>query len=76
MEALRAAIQDQPEGRLDVAALEIASIETPDLDPGPFLVVLDKIASGITAEVCRVGAAVSQAAARPTSPRRIIAVHK
>ena len=37
MEALRAAIQDQPEGRLDVAALEIASIETPDLDPEPFL---------------------------------------
>jgi len=47
MEALRAAIQDEPEGRLDVAALEIASIETPDLDPAPFLAVLDRIASGI-----------------------------
>jgi len=36
MEALRAAIQDLPEGRLDVAALEIASIETPDLDLSHF----------------------------------------
>src|SRR3984957_3487343 len=51
MEALRRAIQDQPEGRLDVAALEIASIETPDLDPGPFLGVLDRIASGIAARL-------------------------
>ena len=51
MEALRAAIQDQPEGRLDVAALEIASIETPDLDPEPFLRVLDKIASGIAEQL-------------------------
>src|ERR1700722_16063071 len=51
MEALRAAIQDQQEGRLDVAALEIASIETPDLDPEPFLAVLDKIASEIAARL-------------------------
>jgi regulator of sirC expression with transglutaminase-like and TPR domain len=51
MEALRRAIQDQPEGRLDVAALEIASIETPDLDPEPFLGVLDRIASGIAARL-------------------------
>src|SRR5271154_322237 len=51
MEALRQAIQDQPEGRLDVAALEIASIETPDLDPGPSLGVLDRIASGIEARL-------------------------
>ncbi len=51
MEALRAAIQDQPEGRLDVAALEMASIETPDLDPEPFLGVLDRIASGIAARL-------------------------
>jgi regulator of sirC expression with transglutaminase-like and TPR domain len=47
MEALRAAIQDQPDGRLDVAALEIASIETPGLDPEPCLAALDRIASGI-----------------------------
>src|ERR1700733_11055452 len=51
MEALRAAIQDQPEGRLDVAALEIASIETPDLDPEPFLGALDRIASEISARL-------------------------
>src|ERR1700678_539284 len=51
MEALRRAIQDQPEGRLDIAALEIASIETPDLDPGPFLGVLDRIASGIASRL-------------------------
>jgi regulator of sirC expression with transglutaminase-like and TPR domain len=51
MEALRAAIQDQIEGRLDVAALEIASIETPDLDAEPFLAVLDRIASGVGARL-------------------------
>jgi len=51
MEALRAAIGEQSEGRLDVAALEIASIETPDLDPTPFLSVLDRIASGIAARL-------------------------
>src|ERR1700728_802967 len=51
MEALRRAIQDQPEGTLVVAALEIASIETPDLEPGPFLGVLDRIASGIAARL-------------------------
>lgn len=51
MEALRAAIAEQPEGRLDVAALELASIETPDLDPAPFLAILDRIASGIAARL-------------------------
>jgi regulator of sirC expression with transglutaminase-like and TPR domain len=45
MEALRAALSDAPEARLDLAALEIASIETPDLDPGPFLAILDRQAS-------------------------------
>ena len=47
MEALRAALKDQPEGRLDIAALEIAAIETPDLDPEPFLKVLDRMASDL-----------------------------
>jgi regulator of sirC expression with transglutaminase-like and TPR domain len=51
MQALRAAILDQREGRLDLAALEIASIETPDLDPAPFLAVLDRIASAIAARL-------------------------
>lgn len=47
MEALRAALLDKPEARLDVAALEIASIETPDLDPQPYLAILDHMASAI-----------------------------
>jgi len=47
VEALRAAMQDEPKGRLDVAALEIASIETPNLDPQPCLRVLDRIAAAI-----------------------------
>ena len=51
MEALRKAIQDQPDGKLDMAALEIASIETPGLDPEPFLGILDRIASGIAARL-------------------------
>ncbi|HTW64866.1 MAG TPA: transglutaminase-like domain-containing protein [Bryobacteraceae bacterium] len=45
MEALRAALSDAPDTRLDLAALEIASIETPDLDPEPFLAILDRLAS-------------------------------
>ena len=34
-----------------MAALEIASIETPDLDPEPFLAILDRIASGIASRL-------------------------
>lgn len=45
MEALRAALSQASEARLDVAALELASIETPDLDPQPFLAILDRLAS-------------------------------
>jgi regulator of sirC expression with transglutaminase-like and TPR domain len=51
MEALRSAIQDQPGSRLDLAALEIASIETPDLDPAPYLAILDRLASEIAARL-------------------------
>lgn len=51
MEALRAALAEEPDARLDVAALEIASIETPDLDPQPFLEILDRLASEIAARV-------------------------
>jgi regulator of sirC expression with transglutaminase-like and TPR domain len=47
MEALRAAIQGQPDSRLDLAALDIASIETPDLNPEPYLALLDRLASEI-----------------------------
>jgi regulator of sirC expression with transglutaminase-like and TPR domain len=49
MEALRAALLDAPGARLDVAALEIASIESPDLDPQPYLAMLDRMASRIAA---------------------------
>lgn len=47
MEALRAALSDAPDSRLDLAALEIASIETPDLDPETFLAILDRLATGL-----------------------------
>jgi regulator of sirC expression with transglutaminase-like and TPR domain len=51
MKALRAALFDSPEARLDLAALEIASIETPDLDPQPYLAILDRMASGIASRL-------------------------
>jgi regulator of sirC expression with transglutaminase-like and TPR domain len=51
MEALRAALFQAPEARLDVAALEIASIEAPDLDPHPYLSMLDRMASGIASRL-------------------------
>jgi regulator of sirC expression with transglutaminase-like and TPR domain len=51
MEALRAALSQTPDARLDVAALEIASIEAPDLDPQPYLAILDRMASGIASRL-------------------------
>jgi regulator of sirC expression with transglutaminase-like and TPR domain len=51
MEALRAALLGTPDVRLDVAALEIASIETPALDPQPYLAMLDGMASGIASSL-------------------------
>jgi len=51
MEALRAALFDSPEARLDVAALELASIEAPDLDPQPYLAILDRMASDIASRL-------------------------
>jgi regulator of sirC expression with transglutaminase-like and TPR domain len=51
MHQLHAALFDSPEARLDLAALEIASIETPDLDPQPYLAILDRIASGIASRL-------------------------
>ena len=47
MKALRAAIEDRPDARLDLAALDIASIQTPALDPAPYLAILDRLASEI-----------------------------
>lgn len=47
MEALRAALKNDPAVPLDVAALEIASIECPGLAPAPYLSALDDIAARI-----------------------------
>jgi len=45
MQLLRAALQDQRGVALDAAALEMACIESPGLDPGPSLEILDRFAS-------------------------------
>jgi regulator of sirC expression with transglutaminase-like and TPR domain len=37
--------EDPPKGRLDCAALELATIDTPDLEPGPWLDRLNELAS-------------------------------
>jgi regulator of sirC expression with transglutaminase-like and TPR domain len=39
--------EDPPKGRLDRAALELASIDTPDLEPEPYLERLNELASQI-----------------------------
>jgi regulator of sirC expression with transglutaminase-like and TPR domain len=51
MRALRLALEGSPESRLDLAALDIAMLETPDLDPAPSLAILDRLASEIAARV-------------------------
>lgn len=45
MQALRAVLRDEPGVTLDQAALEMASIESPGLDPAPYRELLDRIAS-------------------------------
>ena len=45
MQALRAALRDEPGVALDAAALEMAAIERPGLDAAPYLTMLDRIAS-------------------------------
>ena len=45
MQALRAALSNEPVVALDAAALEIAAIDRPGLDPVPYLEMLDRIAS-------------------------------
>ena len=47
MELLRAALKNDPTVTLDVAALEMATIEYADLKPEPYLSALDGIANGI-----------------------------
>jgi regulator of sirC expression with transglutaminase-like and TPR domain len=51
METLRAAIGGAADIRLDVGALEIALIETPDLDPAPYLAILDRLAAEVASRV-------------------------
>jgi regulator of sirC expression with transglutaminase-like and TPR domain len=45
MQSLRAALRDEPGIALDSAALEMAAIERSDLQPAPYLEMLDRIAS-------------------------------
>jgi regulator of sirC expression with transglutaminase-like and TPR domain len=42
-----------PAGQLDLAALEVATLEHPGLDPGPSLAVLDKLAAELGRRVSR-----------------------
>lgn len=51
MHALRLALAGSPDSRLDSAALDIATLETPGLDPAPSLAILDRLASEIAARV-------------------------
>jgi len=51
MQLLRAALQDQAGVALDAAALEMAGIETPGLDPEPWLAILDRFAGQLGARV-------------------------
>ncbi len=53
MQALRAALRDQPGIALDAAALEMAAIERPGLDPAPYLEMLDRIASELDTRLGR-----------------------
>ena len=47
MSLLRRALTGDPDVALDEAALEIAAIHTPGLDPAPSFEILDRIASEI-----------------------------
>lgn len=51
MRALRLALDGSPDSRLDLAALDVASLETPDLDPAPSLAILDRLASDLAARL-------------------------
>lgn len=51
MQALGLALDGSPDSRLDLAALDIATLETPDLEPASSLAVLDRLASEIAARV-------------------------
>ncbi|MGD0438406.1 MAG: transglutaminase-like domain-containing protein, partial [Bryobacteraceae bacterium] len=49
LDALRAALRNDSSVTLDVAALELAALESPAIDPRPYLDSLDQIASGLAA---------------------------
>jgi regulator of sirC expression with transglutaminase-like and TPR domain len=49
IQTLRAALKNDRSVTLDVAALEIARLEYPDLDPDPYLSALDATAHGVAA---------------------------
>ena len=51
MDALRRALQGDSNVTLDVAALELAAIESPGLDPAPSLSTLDRFAAGLRARL-------------------------
>jgi len=53
MQALRAALSNESGVALDAAALEMAAIERPDLDPAPYLAMLDRIASELDTRLGR-----------------------
>jgi regulator of sirC expression with transglutaminase-like and TPR domain len=48
MPLLRGILSGQHDGDLDVAALEMATIERPSLDPEPYLKLLDELAAGLS----------------------------
>ena len=52
METLRDLLhRENSDAPLDLAALELASIEFPNLDPGPFIDILDSYAAEIDARI-------------------------
>jgi len=51
MQLLRKALEGQTYVPLDAAALEMAAIEHPGIDPAPSLIILDRIASELDARV-------------------------
>ena len=53
MPLLGAILRGEPAGELDAAALEMASIERPGLDPAPYLQTLDQLASEIATRLGR-----------------------
>ncbi|HTA69012.1 MAG TPA: transglutaminase-like domain-containing protein [Bryobacteraceae bacterium] len=53
MPLLAAILRGEPAGELDAAALEMAAIERPGLDPAPYLETLDQLASEIATRLGR-----------------------